>query len=97
MGGLNWGGAQLPNLGIIPQYIMGFIRQGEPVTNVMFRTYSAVVTGRTSTYLGMFKFAHYMKVPPKASFYAQVGNVLHTVEILKFSATKITLKVYDGK
>jgi hypothetical protein len=63
---------QVPNLGIIPQYVMGFVRAGEPITNMVFRTYVTVVAGRTATYLQNFKLGHYMKIPPRATFWGQV-------------------------
>ncbi|BBN04337.1 hypothetical protein MPTK1_3g03750 [Marchantia polymorpha subsp. ruderalis] len=71
---------QLPNLAIMSQYLIGYIRPGEPVTSGVFRTLSTVVCGRSCLYLTNMKFAHYAKLPPRASFLSQVaGTVIATL------------------
>ncbi|CAM6084046.1 unnamed protein product [Calypogeia fissa] len=87
--------SQTPNLGIIPQYLMGFIREGEPITNVMFRTYSTVICGRTATYLGNFKLGHYMKIPPRATFYGQLMGTFISSLVSMIVASMLTESIDD--
>ncbi|KAG6542581.1 hypothetical protein Mapa_016052 [Marchantia paleacea] len=67
---------QLPNLAIMSQYMIGYIKPGEPVTSGVFRTLSTVVCGRSCAYLTNLKFGHYTKLPPRASFLSQVAGTV---------------------
>ncbi|KAI3945343.1 hypothetical protein MKW92_029353 [Papaver armeniacum] len=68
---------QTPGLNIITEYIIGLIIPGQPVANICFKTYGYISMTQALTFLQDFKLGHYMKIPPKAMFMAQViGTVI---------------------
>ncbi|CAM6094354.1 unnamed protein product [Calypogeia fissa] len=67
---------QVPGLNIITEYIMGYVYPGRPVANVCFKTFGYISMTQAVTFLQDFKLGHYLKIPPKAMFAAQiVGTV----------------------
>ncbi|KAI3990171.1 hypothetical protein MKX01_029149 [Papaver californicum] len=68
---------QTPGLNIITEYIIGLIIPGQPVANICFKTYGYISMTQALTFLQDFKLGHYMKIPPRAMFMAQVvGTVI---------------------
>lgn len=68
---------QQPGLNIITEYIIGYLYPGRPVANVLFKTYGYISMAQALTFLQDFKLGHYMKIPPRAMFTAQiVGTVV---------------------
>ncbi|KAI3923278.1 hypothetical protein MKW92_002448 [Papaver armeniacum] len=66
-----------PGLNIITEYVIGLIIPGQPVANICFKTYGYISMTQALTFLQDFKLGHYMKIPPKAMFMAQViGTVI---------------------
>ncbi|KAJ8650203.1 hypothetical protein MRB53_003226 [Persea americana] len=67
---------QSPGLNIITEYIMGYILPGYPVANMCFKVYGYISMSQALTFLQDFKLGHYMKIPPRAMFMAQVVGTL---------------------
>lgn len=68
---------QTPGLNVITEYIIGYIYPGRPVANICFKVYGYISMTQALTFLQDFKLGHYMKVPPRAMFHAQmVGTVI---------------------
>ncbi|CAI5522535.1 unnamed protein product, partial [Closterium sp. Naga37s-1] len=63
---------QQPGLNIITEMIWGYIRPGEPIGNVCFKTYGYISMTQAIAFLQDFKLGHYMKIPPQAMFLVQV-------------------------
>ncbi|GJP32898.1 hypothetical protein CLOM_g17484 [Closterium sp. NIES-68] len=63
---------QQPGLNIITEMIWGYIRPGEPIGNVCFKTYGYISMTQAIAFLQDFKLGHYMKIPPQAMFAVQV-------------------------
>jgi hypothetical protein len=63
---------QSPGLNIITEYMIGYIYPGRPVANVCFKTYGYISMTQAVSFLSDFKLGHYMKIPPRAMFHAQV-------------------------
>ncbi|CAI5993632.1 unnamed protein product [Closterium sp. NIES-64] len=63
---------QQPGLNIITEMIWGYIRPGEPIGNVCFKTYGYISMTQAIAFLQDFKLGHYMKIPPQAMFVVQV-------------------------
>lgn len=64
-------------LNVITEMLMGFIYPGRPLANVAFKTYGYISMSQALTFLSDFKLGHYMKIPPKSMFWAQlVGTVV---------------------
>jgi OPT family oligopeptide transporter len=68
---------QTPGLNVITEYIIGYIYPGRPVANICFKVYGYISMTQALTFLQDFKLGHYMKIPPRAMFHAQmVGTVI---------------------
>ncbi|KAJ8764821.1 hypothetical protein K2173_010286 [Erythroxylum novogranatense] len=68
---------QTPGLNIITEYIIGYIYPGYPVANMCFKVYGYISMTQAITFLQDFKLGHYMKIPPRTMFLAQVvGTVI---------------------
>lgn len=68
---------QSPGLNIITEYIMGVILPGRPIANVCFKTYGYISMAQAVSFLSDFKLGHYMKIPPRSMFIAQVNTLEH--------------------
>lgn len=67
---------QSPGLNIITEYIIGYIYPGYPVANMCFKVYGYISMTQAITFLQDFKLGHYMKIPPRTMFMAQVVGTL---------------------
>ncbi|KAJ4956942.1 hypothetical protein NE237_013725 [Protea cynaroides] len=67
---------QTPGLNIITEYIIGYIYPGRPVANICFKVYGYISMTQAVTFLQDFKLGHYMKIPPRTMFMAQVVGTL---------------------
>ncbi|KAH9619531.1 hypothetical protein KSS87_015258 [Heliosperma pusillum] len=65
-----------PGLNIITEYIIGYIYPGYPVANMCFKVYGYISMTQAVTFLQDFKLGHYMKIPPRTMFMAQVVGTL---------------------
>lgn len=65
--------AQTPGLNVITEYIIGYLYPGYPVANMCFKVYGYISMKQGLTFLQDLKLGHYMKIPPRAMFMAQVG------------------------
>ncbi|KAH9311294.1 hypothetical protein KI387_026329, partial [Taxus chinensis] len=74
---------QTPGLNVITEYIIGYIYPGRPVANICFKVYGYISMTQALTFLQDFKLGHYMKIPPRNMFMAQiVGTVIAAVVYL---------------
>ncbi|KAF9080114.1 hypothetical protein BGX23_002618, partial [Mortierella sp. AD031] len=68
---------QQPGLNIITEYVIGYILPGKPIANVTFKTLGYISMAQAMTFTSDLKLGHYMKVPPRAMFWAQLlGTVI---------------------
>lgn len=67
---------QTPGLNIITEYIMGYLYPGRPVANMCFKVYGYISMTQALAFLQDFKLGHYMKIPPRTMFMAQVVGTL---------------------
>ncbi|KAK6947972.1 Oligopeptide transporter, OPT superfamily [Dillenia turbinata] len=67
---------QTPGLNVITEYIIGYIYPGYPVANMCFKVYGYISMSQAVTFLQDFKLGHYMKIPPRTMFMAQVVGTL---------------------
>lgn len=63
---------QTPGLNVITEYIMGYVYPGRPVANMCFKVYGYISMKQALSFLQDFKLGHYMKIPPRTMFMAQV-------------------------
>ncbi|KAJ8549189.1 hypothetical protein K7X08_032896 [Anisodus acutangulus] len=67
---------QTPGLNVITEYIIGYLYPGYPVANMCFKVYGYISMKQGLTFLQDLKLGHYMKIPPRAMFMAQVVGTL---------------------
>lgn len=60
------------SLNIISPFIAGFMIPGRPVGVMIFKVFSTITLGQAQTYASDLKLGHYMKIPPKVTFWCQV-------------------------
>ncbi|KAJ9679978.1 hypothetical protein PVL29_021770 [Vitis rotundifolia] len=73
---------QTPGLNIVTEYVMGYMYPGRPVANMCFKVYGYISMTQALTFLADFKLGHYMKIPPRSMFMAQVSFDSFTVSRL---------------
>lgn len=59
-------------LNVLTEYIIGYMRPGRPLAMMIFKNYGYVTMGQALYFLQDLKLGHYMKVPPRTMFWAQV-------------------------
>ncbi|KAI3783841.1 hypothetical protein L1987_42929 [Smallanthus sonchifolius] len=77
---------QAPGLNIITEYMMGYLYPGRPVANMCFKVYGYISMTQALTFIQDFKLGHYMKIPPRAMFMAQVFGTIISVIVYQVTA-----------
>ncbi|KAJ8771357.1 hypothetical protein K2173_026534 [Erythroxylum novogranatense] len=77
---------QQPGLNIITEYIIGYMYPERPVANMCFKVYGYISMAQALTFVADFKLGHYMKIPPRSMFVAQVVGTLVAVLIYQLTA-----------
>ncbi|KAL6546865.1 Oligopeptide transporter 3 [Orobanche minor] len=67
---------QQPGYDIIAQFIIGYILPGKPIANLLFKIYGRISTIHALSFLADLKLGHYMKIPPRCMFTAQLAGTL---------------------
>ncbi|KAL6842478.1 hypothetical protein ACP4OV_027713 [Aristida adscensionis] len=65
-----------PGLNVITELIIGYLYPGKPLANVVFKTYGFISMGQALAFVSDFKLGHYMKIPPRSMFWAQLAGTL---------------------
>ncbi|XP_028790704.1 oligopeptide transporter 6-like [Neltuma alba] len=77
---------QQPGLNIITEYIIGYMYPERPVANMCFKVYGYISMTQALTFLADFKLGHYMKIPPRTMFMAQVVGTILSVFVYTITA-----------
>ncbi|XAR52177.1 hypothetical protein NMG60_11020107 [Bertholletia excelsa] len=77
---------QAPGLNIITEYVIGYLYPERPVANMCFKVYGYISMTQALTFVSDLKLGHYMKIPPRAMFMAQVAGTLVSVVIYQITA-----------
>lgn len=67
---------QQPGLNIVTEYVIGYMLPGHAIANVTFKTYGYIVNVQALTFTADLKLGHYMKIPPRVMFMAQIISTL---------------------
>jgi len=59
-------------LNVITELIIGYALPGRPIAMMMFKTWGYITMAQALTFTSDFKLGHYMKIPPRSMFWAQV-------------------------
>ncbi|XP_020205598.1 oligopeptide transporter 7 [Cajanus cajan] len=76
---------QAPALNVLTEYIIGYIYPGYPIANILFKVFGNGSVKQGISFLEDFKLGHYMKIPPRAMFTAQIFGT--TISALVHSVT----------
>uniref|UniRef100_A0A8H8CGD0 Uncharacterized protein n=1 Tax=Psilocybe cubensis TaxID=181762 RepID=A0A8H8CGD0_PSICU len=82
---------QQVGLNVIAELVVGYALPGRPVAMMLFKTWGYITMAQALTFSSDFKLGHYMKIPPKSMFFAQVvcavisGTVQLAVQSWMFS------------
>ncbi|KAG9312692.1 OPT oligopeptide transporter protein-domain-containing protein [Chiua virens] len=63
---------QQVGLNVITELIVGYALPGRPIAMMMFKTWGYITMAQALTFSADFKLGHYMKIPPRSMFWAQV-------------------------
>ncbi|KFH72324.1 OPT family small oligopeptide transporter [Podila verticillata NRRL 6337] len=63
---------QQPGLNIITEYVIGYMLPGYAIANVTFKTLGYISMAQGLMFTADLKLGHYMKIPPRAMFWAQL-------------------------
>ncbi|XP_021283649.1 oligopeptide transporter 6-like isoform X2 [Herrania umbratica] len=77
---------QAPGLNIITEYVIGYMYPEHPVANMCFKVYGYISMTQALTFISDFKLGHYMKIPPRSMFMAQVVGTLVAVVVYTITA-----------
>ncbi|KAI8000498.1 Oligopeptide transporter 3 [Camellia lanceoleosa] len=67
---------QQPGYDIIAQFIIGYVLPGKPIANLIFKMYGRISTLHALSFLSDLKLGHYMKIPPRSMYMAQLVATL---------------------
>ncbi|KAG0369042.1 hypothetical protein BGZ54_000550 [Gamsiella multidivaricata] len=71
---------QQPGLNIVTEYVIGYLLPGHAIANVTFKTYGYILNAQALFFVGDLKLGHYMKIPPRIMFAAQlISSVISCV------------------
>ncbi|OTB08384.1 hypothetical protein M426DRAFT_317007 [Hypoxylon sp. CI-4A] len=59
-------------LNVLTEFIYGYIQPGRPLALMLFKTYGYITMSQALRFVSDLKFGHYMKIPPRTMFAAQV-------------------------
>ncbi|TGJ80573.1 hypothetical protein E0Z10_g8179 [Xylaria hypoxylon] len=59
-------------LNVLTEFIFGYIQPGRPLALMLFKTYGYITMSQALSFVADLKFGHYMKIPPRTMFMAQV-------------------------
>ncbi|KAE8699830.1 Oligopeptide transporter 9 [Hibiscus syriacus] len=77
---------QAPGLNIITEYVIGYMYPEHPVANMCFKVYGYISMAQALTFVSDFKLGHYMKIPPRSMFTAQVVGTIVSVFVYTLTA-----------
>ncbi|KAL1942284.1 hypothetical protein VTO73DRAFT_6348 [Trametes versicolor] len=63
---------QQVGLNVITELIIGYALPGKPIAMMMFKTYGYITMAQALQFTSDFKLGHYMKIPSRVMFWAQV-------------------------
>lgn len=59
-------------LNVLTEFVYGYIEPGRPLALMLFKTFGYISMSQALSFVADLKFGHYMKIPPRTMFLAQV-------------------------
>jgi OPT family oligopeptide transporter len=82
-------------LNVISELIAGYLFEGKPVANMIFKCIGVQVCGQASSFSGDMKLGHYMKVPPRVMFAAQTIATIVSCFVLEAVQSAMLANIPD--
>lgn len=80
-------------LNVLTEFVYGYVEPGRPLALMLFKTYGYISMSQALSFISDLKFGHYMKIPPRTMFLAQVISTLLScvvqVAVLNFALVNI--------
>ncbi|KAJ6700385.1 ISP4 LIKE PROTEIN [Salix purpurea] len=54
--------------------MIGYVLPGKPIANLLFKIYGRISTIHALSFLADLKLGHYMKIPPRCMYVAQLAG-----------------------
>ncbi|TXG60446.1 hypothetical protein EZV62_015019 [Acer yangbiense] len=67
---------QQPGYDMIAQFIIGYVLPGKPIANLLFKIYGRISSVHALSFVSDLKLGHYMKIPPRCMYTAQLVGTL---------------------
>ncbi|KAJ5887188.1 Sexual differentiation process protein isp4 [Penicillium tannophilum] len=67
-----------PGLNVITEFIIGYMQPGRPMAMMIFKAYGYITMNQALSFVTDLKLGHYMKIPPRVTFQAQMVATLWT-------------------
>ncbi|THU49637.1 hypothetical protein C4D60_Mb06t11630 [Musa balbisiana] len=67
---------QQPGYDIIAEFMIGYVLPGKPIANLLFKIYGRISTIHALSFLADLKLGHYMKIPPRCMYTAQLAGTV---------------------
>lgn len=82
-------------LNVLTEFVYGYMQPGRPLALMLFKTYGYITMSQALGFVSDLKFGHYMKIPPRTMFMAQV--VATTLScFIQVAVLNFALKNIDG-
>ncbi|KAM0515254.1 hypothetical protein ACHAPE_006211 [Trichoderma viride] len=85
-------------LNVLTEFVYGYIQPGRPLALMLFKTFGYITMSQALNFVSDLKFGHYMKIPPRTMFMAQVVATTYSciIQVLVLNtALKIIPDVCD--
>lgn len=69
-------------LQVLAEFVVGYALPGRPVAMMIFKTFSYISLSQATSFLGDLKLGHYMKIPPRTMYMAQVVATVISVFVV---------------
>ncbi|KAJ9155015.1 Small oligopeptide opt family [Pleurostoma richardsiae] len=80
-------------LNVLTEFVYGYIQPGRPLALMIFKTFGYITMSQALSFVSDLKFGHYMKIPPRTMFLAQVVATTFScfiqVAVLNFALNNI--------
>ncbi|TPX33533.1 hypothetical protein SeMB42_g07463, partial [Synchytrium endobioticum] len=63
-------------INVVTEFVIGFISPGQPIANILFKTYGYMALSQALNLVSDLKLGVYMKIPPRAMFVGQVYGTM---------------------
>lgn len=67
---------QPPGFNVLAEFLIGYLLPGKPIANALFKTYGRISMTHSISFLADLKLGHYMKIPPRCMYTAQLAGTL---------------------